>query len=358
MISIDGAEGGGQMLRTALSLSALTGKAFRIKNIRARRNDPGLKPQHLACIRAVSEVCNGYAEGAEENSADLLFVPRKLAVKNVEVDIGTAGSVTLLLQALLLPCMFGHKSHTLTITGGTDTAWSMPIDYFANVVVPQLSRVCGLEVKVLKRGYYPAGGGKVQVVVKPQFSLKKTGSFEGLLEKLKEKSLLLTKQGTLMRIKGVSHASKDLMEARVAERTAAAAKQELINCNVPIDCSFEYANTESTGSGITLWAIYSLKDGDIDSQNPVRVGADALGEAGKKSEVVGKEAAQSLRKEMIAPVDSHLADNLIPLLALCGTEMEVSKMSSHALTNIQVAKAFLGDCLEVKGKRIMKVSQV
>lgn len=353
MIIIDGAQGGGQMLRTALGLSALTGKAFRMKNIRSGREQPGLKAQHLQCVKAVAQVCDGYTEGAEEGSVDLLFIPRKLNVKNVEVDIGTAGSITLLLQALLLPCMFGQKSHTLTVSGGTDVAWSMSVDYFANVVVPQFARVCGIEVKMLKRGYYPKGGGKVQVVVKPQFSLKKIGSFEGLLEELKQKRFSLTKKGKLMKIKGIAHASKDLMEARVAERTVAAAKQELLDLGVPVDCTFEYANTDSPGAGITLWAMYALKDDDIDSQNPIRVGADVLSEAGKKSESLGQEAVALLRKELSAPVDRHLADNLIPLLALCGSEMEVAEVTSHVLTNIEVVKVFLGECIEVKGERII-----
>ena len=346
------------MLRTALALSALTGKAFRMKNIRAGRKQPGLKAQHLQCVKAVAQICEGYTEGANEGSSELLFVPRKLSVKNVEIDIGTAGSITLLLQALLLPCMFGHKSHTITAIGGTDVAWSMPVDYFANVVIPQFNRVCNIEVKVLKRGYYPKGGGRVQVVVKPQFSLKKAGSFDGLLEALKEKKFLLIERGKLMKVKGVAHASKDLIDARVAERMAASAKQELISLGVPTDCSFEYAATESPGAGISIWAIYSLKDDDIDAQNPVRLGADSLGEQGKKSESVGQDAAAKLRKEMIAPVDSHLADNLIPLLALCGGEMEVSQITPHVLTNVEVIKAFLGGCIEIKGNRVKKVLQV
>ena len=340
------------MLRIALALSALTGKAFRMKNIRSGRADPGLKAQHLSCVTSVAQICDGYTEGAEIESTEVLFVPRTLKVKNLEIDIGTAGSITLLLQALLLPCMFGHKSHTLTITGGTDVPWSMPIDYFTNVVVPQLGRVCGLEVKVLKRGYYPKGGGKVQVVIRPRFSLKDALNFDKLKDLLKEKKFSLMQQGRLMKIKGIAHASKDLMDAHVAERCAAAAKQDLLDLGVPVDCTFEYADTLSSCTGLSLWAIYAPKDDDIDSQNPMRVGADVLGEQGKKPEVLGEEAAMKLRKELFAPVDHNLADNLVPLLALTGSEMEVTKVTDHVLTSIEMTKAFLGNCIKIEGKKI------
>ncbi len=154
MIILDGSylEGGGQIVRTALALSSLTGQPFRITNIRSARKDPGLKAQHVQCVKTLQQLCNAKADGAELGSKELLFIPGKIEAKNITIDIGTAGSITLLLQAVLLPCMFANKTHKLTIIGGTDTEWSMPIDYFANVLVPQYRRVCGLEVKVLKRG--------------------------------------------------------------------------------------------------------------------------------------------------------------------------------------------------------------
>ena len=136
MILLDGSkgEGGGQIVRTALALSSLTGKPFRVTNIRQGRRDPGLKPQHVHCITALQELCKAKAEGAYEGSRELLFVPGPIAAKNLTIDIGTAGSITLLLQAVLLPCMFAQKNHTLTLKGGTDTEWSMPVDYFTNVL--------------------------------------------------------------------------------------------------------------------------------------------------------------------------------------------------------------------------------
>lgn len=353
MIVLDGSagEGGGQIVRTALALSSLTGQPFRVKNIRAGRPDAGLKAQHVHCVKALQQLCNAKADGAEIGSKELLYVPGKIAAKNITIDIGTAGSITLLLQAVLLPCMFAQKTHTLTLIGGTDTEWSMPIDYFTHVLVPQLRRVCGIDVKVLKRGYYPKGGGTVQLTIKPEIKRNEFDTFEAFQAALKHKSFSLSEQGELVSIKGTSHASKDLAKAEVAERQANAAKQALARFKVPTEITVEYADTHSTGSGITLWAIFSNKAGDVDAENPVRIGADALGAPGKPSEKVGQEAADKLIKEIEskAPVDSHLADNLIPLIALCRpSSIKVSHITSHARTNMMVVEAFLGKIFSEK----------
>ncbi|MEM3153970.1 MAG: RNA 3'-terminal phosphate cyclase [Candidatus Woesearchaeota archaeon] len=347
MIILDGStgEGGGQITRTALALSSLTGQPFRITNIRSKRKDAGLKAQHIHCVKALQQLCNAKAEGAELGSSELLYIPGKITAKNSTIDIGTAGSITLLLQAILLPCMFAQKTHTLTLIGGTDTKWSMPIDYFTHILVPQLRRFCGIEAKVLKRGYYPKGGGIVKLTVKPEIKRNEFDTFEAFQAALRHKAFSLLEQGELISIKGVSHASKDLAKAQVAERQANAAKQSLTILNAPIDISIEYADTLSTGSGITLWAIFSNKKGDVDALNPVRLGTDSLGAPGKQSEKVGQEAAERLINEINskAPVDSHLADNLIPIIALCRpSSIKASSITTHTRTNIWVAEQFLG----------------
>src|SRR3990172_4196982 len=358
MITINGSmgEGGGQIVRTALALSSITGQPFRITNIRQARKDPGLKPQHVHCVKALQQLCSAKADGAEIGSREILYIPGKISAKNITIDIGTAGSMTLLLQAVLLPCLFAQKSHTLTIIGGTDTEWSMPIDYFTNVIVPQYRRVAGINVKLLKRGYYPKGGGQIEISIKPEVKRNEFETFEAFQKMLTHKAFAMETQGELSSIKGTSHASKNLANAQVAERQANAAKQALTNLKVPIDITTEYSDTHSTGSGITLWAIYSQTKEDIDADNPIRLGADALGAPGTPAEKVGTEAAQKLLKEIQSktPVDRHQADNLIPLIALCKpSTIKTSEITSHTRTNMQVAEAFLGKIFRIEDNTIM-----
>lgn len=347
-------EGGGQIVRTALALSMLTQEPFRVTNIRSGRDKPGLKAQHVTCVRALQQLSKCKADGDFEGSPELLFIPAPVIAKNVTVDIGTAGSIPLLLQSILLPCMFAQKTHTLTLIGGTDTKWSMTIDYLSQVVLPQYRRLAGIELKLLKRGYYPKGGGKVELTVKPEVKRGEFETFDGFVKALSHKSFVLEKQGSLISVKGISHASSDLENAKVAERQMVAAKQKLGALNVPVDITCQYYDTPSTGSGITLWAIFS-QGYDIDVENPVRVGSDALGEKGKPAETVGIEAAEKLLQEISskAPVDSHLADNLIPLIALCRpSSMTVARVTPHTVTNMYAVEQFLGKVFKQEDKKI------
>ena len=142
MISLDGnyLEGGGQIVRTALALSTITGKEFEVKGIRKGRCSSGLKNQHLYCVKALQQLCNAKVEGDKLGSEYLKYTPGKLEGKQISVDIGTAGSITLFLQALLLPCIFADKKVRLKIKGGTDVKWSMPLDYFREILFPQLTK--------------------------------------------------------------------------------------------------------------------------------------------------------------------------------------------------------------------------
>lgn len=331
MIELDGSlgEGGGQIVRTALALSIITQKPFHVVNIRQGRDSPGLKMQHLNCIKALQKLSESKAEGALLGSTELKFIPAPLKGRSLAVDIETAGSITLFLQAVLLPCALSGKQMRMEIIGGTDVAWSMPIDYFREVLVPQLRRWAEIDVKVEKRGYYPAGNGKVVIRVKP---------------KEEKKPIELLEQHNLVHIKGISHAAKSLEQARVAERQANTAKQVLAKYNCPISVRAEYSETLSPGSGITLWAVFSKKKDDIDVKEPIILGADALGEKGLPAEQVGKSAAQKLIDAISskAPVDSHLADNLIPWMALFPpSKIKVQAITPHTLTNIDVVEKFL-----------------
>jgi len=338
MIELDGTlgEGGGQIVRTALALSQITQQPFHVTNIRAGRDKPGLKMQHLNCITALQKLTDCEAIGAELGSTEITFVPKPLKGRNLSVDIETAGSITLFLQAVLLPCMISGKQMKIEVIGGTDVAWSMPVDYFSEVLVPQLKRWADISVKVEKRGYYPKGGGRVVIRVKP---------------KEEKKGIELIEQCNLIHIKGISHASKDLEGVRVAERQAVAAQQLLAGLNCPIAIRQEYSDSLSTGSGITLWAVFSKKKDDIEVSEPIIIGADELGEKGTPAEAVGKSAAKKLTEaiESKAPVDAHLADNLIPFMALFApSAVKAQAITKHTTTNIYVVEKFLPVKFEIK----------
>ena len=327
MIKLDGSygEGGGQIVRTALALSALTGNPFEVDNIRKGRCDSGLKAQHLYCIKSLKELCNAKTNDIKLGSEYLKFIPGEIKAKNLNIDIGTAGSISLLLQAVLLPCLFADKKIKLTIIGGTDGKWAMPFDYFNEVFIPQIKDYADIDVKLLKRGYYPKGGGKIELNIHPKYK------FEDI--KNINKPISLIEQGSLLQIKGISHASKDLEKANVAERQAKAAESILNKYEVPIDIRTEYYDTLNPGSGIVLWAKFEH----------AILGSDGLGERGKKAELVGEEATKNLIKEIEskAAVDSHLEDNLIPFMALFGGKIKVSELTDHTKTNIYIVEKFL-----------------
>ncbi|MFH1506181.1 MAG: RNA 3'-terminal phosphate cyclase [archaeon] len=332
MIKLDGSfgEGGGAIVRQALALSTLTGLPFTVDKIRAGRPKPGLKPQHLFGIKALQDLCNAHVEGAEIGSTRITYAPREIKAKNLKVDIGTAGSITLLMQSLLIPCIFAKKSITIELTGGTDVAWSQPIDYFRNILIPQLKKYADITCETKRRGYYPKGGGQVTIRIKGKYK------FGDELPKIE-----LFERDDLLAIKGVSHASRELEKANVAARQMETAHNHLKKLDVPIDIRTEYCSTLNPGSGICLWAIFGGEQ--IDLNNPVILGGDSLGERGKKSEKVGEEAVVALLREISseACADHYLADQLIPFLALARGKIKTSKVSDHVKSNIYVTEKFL-----------------
>lgn len=340
MIEIDGSygEGGGQIIRTALALSTITGKPFRAVKIRAGRDKPGLKAQHLACVKALKKICDAKTGPVAVGDETLEFVPGKIKGGKFKIDIGTAGSITLLLQAVSWPCFFAPKKITLQITGGTCGKWQAPVEYFQNVLLPHLQRMAGkIDFKILKRGYYPKGGGMVELAVNPK-------EMENVVK------VNLISAGDLVQIKGVSYAEKSLEKALVAERQAKSARKLLGKYEVPINIAKEYGESLSVGTGIVLWAVYAGED----HLNPVRLGGSGFGERGKRAEIVGEEAASVLMKEIDAgvPVDKHLSDQLIPLLGLVGGKMKVAEVTNHAKSNIYAVEKFLDMKFEVKDNLI------
>lgn len=343
MIEIDGSkgEGGGQVLRTALGLSILSGKPFKITNIRANRPTPGLKAQHKFCIDLFSKLTECDTHEVSVGDTELEFTPGKIKAKNLRVDIGTAGSISLVLQSLMIPMLFADKPFTITIKGGTDVSWSPPLDYFINVIKPQLLRMAGVNIKIINRGFYPKGQGEVKIRVVPR--VETWNSFEELKNEIfdKTKTIEIHERGDLIRIEGISFATDELQKAQVAERQAKFARMMLSKFNVPVEITTEYSSSTSIGSGIVLWTRYMSEEG-LEYPNII-LGADILGKKGIRAEDVGQDCARKLIDEMngYGCVDEHLADNLIPYLGLLGGKIRVGKISNHTKTNIDIVEKFL-----------------
>jgi RNA 3'-terminal phosphate cyclase (ATP) len=319
MLEIDGSfgEGGGQIIRTAIALAAITGKEVEIKNIRANRPNPGLSAQHLHAVKAVERLSGGYTKGLELRSSHLIFSPAALKGFEGEIDIGTAGSITLLLQCLIPVALFAGRETKVRITGGTDVKWSPPIDFYTQVFLKALHEMgCEVQIDLRSRGYYPKGAGLVEVQVAPAHHVK------GIVLGKREREVIIT---------GISHSRG--LPAHVAERQARAAKRILREAGYETRIKIEIANggKMTTGSGITLWSGY--KSGS------------ALGERGKRAELVGEEAAGTILKELesASTVDVHLADQLIPYIALAEgrSELKVREMTKHLETNIYITQKFL-----------------
>ena len=337
MLSIDGSEGegGGQVLRTAVALSAVTGQAVRVYNIRAKRSNPGIMPQHLSAVKAVADLCGAELKGASAGSGEIEFIPHEIRGGKLDIDVGTAGSVTLVLQALMIPAAFAPETVRIRVRGGTDVRWSPSIDYLRYVTLPVLGKLgYQADIKLLARGYYPAGGGKVAAEIHPVKELS---------------SLNLTERGRIVSAGGMSHAHRDLEKRRVAERQAKAARTIVYNrlANLgysgDVDVMHEYVDALSYGSGITLW---------VETEKSV-LGSDSPGAQGISSESVGADAANRLVQEIdsCAPLDRYMADQIVPYLALAGGSVSVSEVTGHTETNVNLLKAF-GFDVSIQGKNI------
>lgn len=311
-------EGGGQILRTALALSARTQQPFHLTQIRAGRSRPGLQAQHLAAVELAQQVCGAQLEGASKGSQTLVFRPGPLRSGNFAVDIGTAGSMTLLLQASFWALASCPGVSTVEVKGGSDVAWSPPLDYLEQVTLPLYRHLADIETLESKRGFFPKGGGLWRFRVTPKAP----------------QPLHLAEPPKWGEISARVVASRDLQERRVVERI-----QERLG---PADFCGEYVRTLSSGVALVLWS----------QSGSLRCGATGLGEKGKSAERLADETLSLLQGRMRAPegVEEHLADQLIPLLALVGGRMHCQEMSPHCLANLEVVEAFLGPRIQRTGK--------
>jgi RNA 3'-phosphate cyclase len=358
MLYLDGSylEGGGQICRNALALSTLIRESFKMDKIRLGRKQPGLKQQHLTAINTLKELCSAKTNPVKVGDIELTYEPGQLKPKSMTVDVKTAGSTTLLLQAILLPLSFGSKSCKISLVGGTDTAWSQPFDYMKEVYLPHLQKfVKKLDIKLLKRGYYPKGGGNIELSVSPKFKRKDFPDFSDFIKEIHDNvpRIDLMERGKIIQIKGVAHSAQELAKREVVERMVERTKIALKSLDVPINIRQEYSQTHSTGCGITLWAVCSTDEDELSAVNPIRIGTDCLGELRKSAEKVGIEAAERMIEQLKldAPVDRYLGDGLVPWL-MFGGKYKVTEVSKHCKTNIWTTNHFIKNKIRLKGNMV------
>lgn len=331
MITIDGSVGYGQVLRTSIGLSALALKPVKIINIRKNRQKPGLQPQHLAGVKAAGEFTNAEIKGDKIGSTEIEFYPKSHNFHNRKIDIGTAGSIGLILQTLTPLLIFSDREISLDITGGTAGLGSPTIEFVKHVTYPNMNEF-GIpmpDIEIIKQGFYPKGQGQVKITFKPVKKLKPVKIIE---------------RGKINSIEGISVVGS--LPEDIAKRQANSSKNVLVENNFP-DAQIEkkVVQTSSPGTSITLWA---------DCENAV-IGSDVLGERGKPAEKVGEEVAMELISSLNSNVlDKWTSDQMIPFLALAKgkSEIKVEEVTEHCKSNMLVVTKILGIEFDVQGNII------
>ena len=318
MLEIDGNDGGGQLLRSSLALAAVTEQPVEVTNVRGARPTPGLKAQHLTAVEVLADVCDAGVEGAHLGSESVTFDPSPPRGGEVTVAVGTAGSLTLIFDALLALAVSLQSSLSVTATGGTDVRWSPPLSTYRNVTLP-LCRRAGLCVALERHrtGFYPAGGGEATLHLGPS-SLS---------------PLSLTERGELLGARIYSRASRTLSDSEVAQRQADTAEKALERHSIDVlERQVISSATNSTGSVITLELVYEN----------TRAGFDALGEPGKPAESVANEAVDAALafEEGAGAVDRHVADQLLLTLALGGGRIRIPERTEHVEASLSLLDAF------------------
>ena len=326
-MEIDGSQksGSGTILRLSIALAGVLGEPLHIYNIRQRRGQPGLRPQHLESVLTAAKLCNAEMKGATLGSRELWFKPDDIVGGEIRAEIGTAGSIPMLLLTVLPLCAYAKGAVSVQVVkGGTDVRHAPTINYLKYVLLPILERM-GLKVSltIRKYGYYPKGMGEVFLDVQPCSKLT---------------PIRLEEIGTIEELCGVSVCTF-LEDRKVAERQAKAANGYLKDhgYEAKIQVVNDRSNPLQKGSSLVLWA---------ETSTGALLGGDAIGELRKPSEVVGREAAENLFREVEAQatVDVHLADMLVPHIALAdGNSVYLTRdVTDHLDTNMWLAQKILG----------------
>ncbi len=336
MIEIDGSagEGGGQILRSALALSALTAQAFKIKNIRQNRPKPGLQPQHLKSVEAAGAICRARVSDIQLHSTQLTFEPGAVAAGDYQFDIGTAGAATLVLQTVFLPLSFAASPSQITITGGTHVPWSPCYDYLELQWLPFMKRLgFDAELQLVEAGFYPKGGGKIVAKIQPVKTVA---------------PLQLTHRGELKKTLGISAYAN--LRREVAERQMNQALRMLKSRGIAPNIEIKELRSRGVNTMMLLLGVF-------ERSLCCYFALGARGQpvqTGKPAEKVAAEAAESFTRFLATGgvFDEFLADQLLlPLSLAAGVSQFVTpKITQHLLTNADVIQKFLGAKISIDGK--------
>jgi RNA 3'-phosphate cyclase len=329
MIHIDGSqgEGGGQVLRSSLSLSLMTQKDLEITNVRAGRSKPGLRAQHLKAVEAAAVIGRAQVSGAGLGSTALTFRPTEIHPGRYQFDIGTAGATTLVLQTIFMPLAMAGTKSTVTITGGTHVRWSPSYHYLELHWLPFMRRIgCQIDLNMELAGYYPQGGGRVSATIYP-------------CEKINP--LELTDRGKLKQIRGLSAISN--LPRHIAKRQREQVLRRIGDRYYLSDIRLNELDSRFKGTMLLLLAEFERS----------QVCYFSLGELGKPAERVADEAVEELEEFLSSDgaIDQYLADQmLLPLAFASGpSRLHTSKVTQHLLTNAQVLRSFLPVQIDIEG---------
>ncbi len=320
IVFVDGSagEGGGQILRTSLALACITGKHLRIQNIRAARRKPGLARQHLICVQAACEICQGQSEGATLGSQALDFRPGRIRGGDFSFQIGSAGSASLVVQTVLPALFLADKPSTVTVTGGTHNPWAPPFDFLAETFLPAIASAgFDAECRLIKHGFFPAGGGEIGFTIQPW--RQDPSRTIDLCEPLEEPEI-----------------HTRIYTARLPDHIAH--RQEKLLCESGLRIkSFEHIDVpDSEGPGNCIMLRLSTR-----GKTTVFT---AFGAKGKRSEKVIDEVASLVRSfiSSSAAVDRFTADQLLIYMAIAKAgAYTTNDLSTHLTTNIETIKHFL-----------------
>ena len=329
MLTLDGSqgEGGGQILRTALSLSLVTGTPFRITNIRAGRAKPGLMRQHVTAVAAAQTVGSADVQGGDVGSQELTFKPGAVTPGQYRFAIGTAGSTMLVLQTVLPPLLTASGPSVITLEGGTHNRQAPPFDFIERAFLPLVNRMGpGVTARLERHGFYPAGGGRVIVEITPAPLLSP------LSLDLRGKTIARRAQVYVSRLTRLIAER----EIKVIEKTLGWTEDELHIVHV--------SESDCPGNAVTL---------EMASEHITEV-FSAIGEVGKSAEAVAAEAVRQAHAYVGAEVavGPYLADQiLLPLAMAGGGEISTLPLTLHATTNVDTIQRFLGISIEATHPR-------